>query len=113
MVALLMFTIIGFVALAIDLGFLVMEKEKHQTTTEAAAESGVRVLSTDATSGYINTLYSVHNSLLANGETVPPVYLYHYFFHPGFYDYRDLYNDFGHYKNFASYRYGEIPKAKP
>ena len=110
-VALSMATIIFFVALAVDLGFLVMEKEEHQVITEAAAESGIRVLHTDPDHAFEKVCESLLNNL-ADEETVPFEVLYNDYFHPGFYDFKDSYSDFEHYKNFASQRHGEVPEGE-
>ncbi len=109
-VALSMVTIVFFVALAFDLGFLVMEKDSLRNKTEAAAKSGVQVLHKDST--YMQAFWASYDSYQRNDEILPPIYLYQRF-HPGYYDYKKLYSDFPHFKNFASVRYGEVPADEP
>jgi len=110
-VALSMMVITFFAALAIDLGFLTLEKDSLQNKVEAAVESGVRVLHQDASFPYSTAFSACLDSLEANQETVTPeTFSSHY--QPGFYDYKDDYPDFEQHKNFVSEQSGEMPPGE-
>ena len=96
-VALSMMIIIFFAALAIDLGFLTMEKDDLQNKVDAAVESGVRVMHGQGVSGAVTEAWK---SLRANGEDVTREAV-EASSHIGFYDYRDIYTDFSTFKDFA------------
>ena len=109
--ALSMTIVLFFAALAIDLGFLTMEKDNFQNKIEAAVESGVRVLHQDLALPYASAFSECLESLEANRETITAQVLSSHY-HPGFYDYKDEYPDFPTYKQFASEPNGEMPAGE-
>lgn len=103
--ALFMFVIIGMLALVLNLGFFYWGKNKYQNAVEAAAMAGALALCSSSYEEEAKFI-ALENGLSEEGLIISP----------GFYDEKDIYENFLKYKNFVAegdddYPYDEYNNA--